>query len=160
MAKYKTSKGYHLRLDAELIESPAYRDLKSVARALLIEFANLYRPSRNGRLSISVRNAATLIRCNKTTAEKAFHELASHGFIRVTNMDQWQDKKAREWAVTWQSVGNREPTNEWKAWVEGANMCPLPLRQIKRPRPQNRTGCPKSGYRINIDMGQQYAAGG
>nr|CAA6811329.1 MAG: Unknown protein [uncultured Thiotrichaceae bacterium] len=139
MAKqYANQTGVHyLKLYDNLIESPAYRDLSTAARALLIEFARLYRPARNGGLSISTRKAIELLGVSKSTADRVFHELAAHGFIKLKSNESWQERKAREWAVTWEPVQKKEPTNEWMQWVEGADLCPLPKKsrsgKIKPP---------------------------
>ena len=53
--------GAYVQLHEVILASPAYRDLSPGARALLIEFLRIHRPSRNGRLSISILNAAKLL---------------------------------------------------------------------------------------------------
>ena len=139
MAKqYKNQPNEHyLKLNDSLIESSAYRDLSTAARALLIEFARIYRPTRNGGLSISTRKAIEWLGISKNTADKVFYELAAHGFIKLKSNESWQERKAREWAVTWEPLHQKEPTNEWMQWVEGADLCPLPKksrpRKIKSP---------------------------
>lgn len=109
-------KGGYIRKFEEILASPAYRDLTPVARCLLDEFQRIYRPQRNGQLSISVRRAAKLINIHKDTAGKAFIELAEHGFIKLVNSAEWRKALAREWALTFEPVNNREPTDEWKLW--------------------------------------------
>lgn len=130
MAK-QVSKEHHIRLNDSLLESPAYLDLKPPARALLIEFLRIHRPSRNGRLSISTRDAAERVNTTEPTVLKAFEELATHGFIRLTNHENWMERKAREWSLTMLPVGNHEPRNDWMNWTPGANLCPLPAKKKK-----------------------------
>lgn len=131
MAARQASKEHHLRLYDSLLDSPAYLDLKPPARALLIEFLRIYRPNRNGRLSISTRDAVTRLNVSEPTAIKAFEELATHGFIRLKNHENWMERKAREWELTMLQVNNREPSNDWMQWEQGANLCPLPTKQKK-----------------------------
>lgn len=131
MAKHQASKEHHIRLNDSLLESPAYIDLKPPARALLIEFLRIHRPSRNGSLSISTRHATYRLNVSEPTALKAFEELASHGFIRLTNNESWMERKAREWSLTMLPVGNHEPRNDWMNWIPGANLCPLPTKRKK-----------------------------
>lgn len=130
MAKQASKEHYILAYDS-LLNSPAYLDLRPPARALLIEFLRIHRPSRNGRLSISTRDAVTRLNVSEPTAIKAFEELATHGFIRLKNHENWMERKAREWELTMLSVNNHEPRNDWQGWTLGANLCPLPTRQKK-----------------------------
>jgi hypothetical protein len=131
MAAKQVSKEHHIRLYDSLLDSPAYLDLKPPARALLIEFLRIYRPFRNGRLSISTRDAVTRLNVSEPTAIKAFEELATHGFIRLRNHENWMERKAREWELTMLQVNNHEPRNDWMKWEQGANLCPLPTKQKK-----------------------------
>ncbi|MDX9989013.1 hypothetical protein [Thiothrix unzii] len=134
MAAKQASKEHHLRLYDSLLDSPAYLDLKPPARALLIEFLRIYRPSINGRLSISTREATERLNVTEPVALKAYYELAEHGFIRLKNHESWIDRKAREWELTMLPVNNHEPRNDWMQWTKGANLCPLPTKK-KKSRP-------------------------
>lgn len=136
MAKKPSSSAiqHHVRLNDDILNSPAYLDLKPPARALLIEFLRIHRPTRNGRLSISTRDATERLNVTEPVAMRAFEDLASHGFLRLTRLESWQERKAREWELTMLSVNNREPRNDWMQWVSGANLCPLPQRK-KKSRP-------------------------
>ena len=109
--------GGYVAIDHVLLDSKAYRDLKPAAKALLIEFANRYRPGRNGYISISVREAEKLVRASRRTVELAFKSLVEHGFIVMTNPHHWQNGRAREWRLTFQpGANNTEPTDEWERW--------------------------------------------
>jgi len=109
-------KGFN-RMCRVMFDSPAYRDLSLAARALLDEFTHIYRPERNGALSISTKNAARQLNCNERTAIKAFQELIEHGFLMLTEGHYWQQRKAREWRLTFEPCNNREPTDEWEQWT-------------------------------------------
>lgn len=142
--------GSYVRLYEEVLGSPAYRDLTPAARSLLLEFLRIFRPARNGALSISIVNCARLIRVNKDTAGRAFRELAEHGFIVMTQGEWWQERKAREWRLTFEESGGQEPTDDWKRWSPGS-----PLGSAKKTRSQNRgQACPDSGYRLVEKKGQ------
>ena len=135
MAKSRrASREHYLMLHDSLLNSAAYLDLKPPARALLIEFGRIYRPSRNGRLSISTREATTRLNVTEPVALKAFADLASHGFIRLKNLESWTERKAREWELTMFSVDGREPANDWLSWRKGVDLCSLP-RKHKKSRP-------------------------
>jgi len=119
MAKAKQHKrpnGYIHKWE-QILSSPAYRDLKPAARCLLEEFQRIYRPGRNGKLSISTKRAAELINISEPTASKAFYELVEHGFLVLTEGHLWQERRAREWRLTFElGANNREPTDEWMDW--------------------------------------------
>jgi len=130
--------GSFIQLHEEILASPAYRDLNPVARCLLTELQRIYRPSRNGRLSISVMNAAKLIRVNKDTASKAFRSLAEHGFIVLTKGAYWQERLAREWRLTFSEFNGREPTDDWKRWRLDQPVVTLPNKSQSQTRGQPR----------------------
>jgi len=130
--------GYFILLHEEILASPAYRDLTPAARSLLTEFQRIYRPTRNGHLSISVVNAARLIRVNKDTASKEFRSLAEHGFIILTRGEYWQERLAREWRLTFEPCNGREPTDDWKRWKPGQPVVTLPKKSRSQTRGQSR----------------------
>ncbi len=133
-----------------LVLSPEYRDLSTQARSLLVEFARIYRPGRNGNLSISTREVIEWLGVSKDTASKLFYELAEHGFIRQTEHENWMERQARKWEVTWESRNNREPGHDWKGWQPGKDICPLP----KKAKRKNKTPTPNKGARQSIQIGQ------
>ncbi len=149
MGVYK-QEGHYLRLYDSLINSAAYRDLSSQAKCLLVEFARIYRPNRNGDLSISTRQAMKLIRISDVTAGRIFYELAAHGFIKQTLCESWTHGKARSFQITWEPSNGREPTNEWLHWEPGANLCPLPMKSAHK----NKSSTLKEGARLPIKIGQ------
>ena len=89
--KYKRKGGYVQKYE-EWLASPAYRDLKPIARCLLEEFQRLFRPDRNGQLSISVANACKLVKASKESVSKAFYELADHGFLKPMKDAFWMER--------------------------------------------------------------------
>ena len=130
-------KGYWFATWDEWFESPAYRDLSMPARCLLQEFQHIYRPTRNGQLSISVQKAMKRLGCAKQTAQQAFRELSEHGFIKLRHGERWQERKAREWILTIERLNNHEPTDDWKHWKPGEPVNVLPRKnpkQKQRPR--------------------------
>jgi len=106
----------YLKLYEEYLESPAWRDLSTLARSLFVELQRIYRPSRNGKISLDVRKAATLLGVNKSTVGPAFKELESHGFIALDKAHLWRERRAREWRLTTEPCGNAEPTDDWRSW--------------------------------------------
>lgn len=125
--------GYWFAVWDEWFESPAYRDLSMPARCLLLEFQHIFRPTRNGQLSISVQQAMERLGCAKQTAQDAFRELTEHGFIKLKEHERWQERMAREWILTFERLNNHEPTDDWKEWKPGEPVFTLP-RKRTQPR--------------------------
>ena len=100
-------KGKFFQIPNSVLDSPAYRDLKPPARALIFEFGRDYTPQKNGRLFISTRQAVERLKVSEPVALRAFYELASHGFIKLTGHENWMERKARYWALTFKAINNR-----------------------------------------------------
>ncbi len=47
---------------------------------------------------------------------KAFKQLELHGFIELTEPQQWLNGKAREYRLTIETYNDCEPTDNWKKW--------------------------------------------
>ncbi len=149
MAKAKSyhRSGSYIRRYDEMMASPAYRDLNTVARCLLEEFQRIYRPGRNGKLSISTKNAKRLLRVSEPTAMTAFHSLTEHGFLVLSEGQLWMERKAREWRLTFEpDANNREPTDEWREW-----------KPVKKKSPTQKTiaDCSKNDSRLLKKQGQR-----
>lgn len=149
--KIKRQGGF-IQKHEEWLACPAYRDLKPSARCLLEEFQRVYRPDRNGQLSISVANAKVLLNVSKETASKAFYDLSEHGFIVLTKGQVWTERIAREWKLTFMPCGTREPTDEWKLWSKDN-----PVNSIRKKIPRRNIGqdCPKNIPRTGRNIGQE-----
>ena len=112
-AKKKT---YYFQVHEDWFNSDAFRTMQLPARSLLLEFLNIYRPSRNGALVISTRQAKEKLGVAESTAIKAFHELVEHGFLILINYHNWTERKAREFELTIKNRDGREPKDLWKLW--------------------------------------------
>jgi predicted ArsR family transcriptional regulator len=67
---------FHWQLD-----SPAWKDLDPVARAIYVELTRRYNGSNNGRIGYSARQAAQDLKISKDTAARGLRSLEAHGFI-------------------------------------------------------------------------------
>jgi AraC-like DNA-binding protein len=92
----------HLRLYHWFTGSPAWRALKPVERTLYVELCQRYNGSNNGRLGLSVRDAAEALHVSKSTAARAFRTLVERGFIDTVRRGHFDRKKrhASEWRLT------------------------------------------------------------
>lgn len=124
-----------LTIEADWFESPAYRDLSMTARNLLTEFLNIYRPTLNGKLSISTRRASDRLSLSENTCIKAFGELVEHGFLILVNHESWTQGKAREFELTVRPMpGSLAGKNCWKDWEPGRPVSKLPNKKKSRPQ--------------------------
>lgn len=126
--KRRAACGYqYIQKDSEWLESPAYRDLRPLARCLLEEFLIVYRPTRNGKLSLPTKRAAARLGVTENTILSAYDDLIEHGFLVLVSSEQWVERMAREWRLTMMPSGNREPSDDWKRWEADQ-----PVRRTRR----------------------------
>lgn len=110
----------HVVLFRNLFESPAYRDLTPGARDVLHELMYRFNGINNGRLPLSVREAAERTNCSDNTAQKRLEELQNHGFIKCAQKGAFtrKDRHASEWTITFYDLDNNPPTSEYRNWKE------------------------------------------
>ncbi len=108
----------HVRMYWWLIDCPAYRHLSCYGRALLIEFIYRHNGGNNGRVLMSVREAADRLGVAFNTALKALGELQDKGFIRTAKAGSFtlKHRHATEWYLTMYAVGDTKPTKEFMNW--------------------------------------------
>ena len=83
MSKQKKTLPRYVMLFHWMLNSPAWKDLDAIARAIYLELSFRYNGSNNGRIGYSVRQAAEDLKIGKSTAARALWKLQSHGFIVV-----------------------------------------------------------------------------
>jgi IclR helix-turn-helix domain len=85
-----------------LRQSPAWRTLKPVGRAALVEIIGIYNGGNNGWLAMSARTLAAAINVSRATAARALKELTERGFIEQTRPSAFSCKVrlASEWRLT------------------------------------------------------------
>ena len=91
-----------MRLYYWLLESPAWRSLTAVERALYLELCQRYNGVNNGRLGLSVRDAGEAVHVSKNTAARALRRLEKRGFVETVRRGHFDRKKrhASEWRLT------------------------------------------------------------
>ena len=117
----------------EILLSPAYRSLDTVARALLVELVMLDNGRNNGSLWLGVRDA--IDRLGMTDARpitKAFNLLESTGLIVMTKDAHFSIKaaetsRARCWGLTWITIDGAPPLHTWRDYHP-----PAKSRECKR----------------------------
>jgi len=119
MAKIKKSynhPGGVIAFPRAVLKSAAYNDLSCNARAMMLEFQNVWKP-HEPTIHYSVRRVAEKLKVSLSTASRLLKELADHDFIEVAEESHWLNGKAREYHLKWLPAHNREPSNDWMNWA-------------------------------------------
>jgi len=129
-----------------------YKRKGSYIRKWADEFQLIYRPGRNGHLSISTRRAVELLRVSENTVKNAFYELVEHGFLALSKGEVLAQRMAREWRLTIEPCNGREPTDDWRNWEPGKPVATIFRKKTwDQKRGQN---CPNNGDRLPQKQGQ------
>ena len=112
--------GRFVQLLNVMLESAAWRSLPASARAVYIEVAKLYNGSNNGRLALSVRDAAARCRVNKDTVSASLRLLEDHGLIECAMPGSFslKTRHASEWRLTAKRCDRTGvlATHAYRAW--------------------------------------------
>jgi hypothetical protein len=117
-------------LSYPMLQSPAWRSLGGSAAKVFLELRCRFHGHNNGKLALSLEEAARLLHMGKATALAAFAELVEKGFVVCTRKGQWYGRLASTWAVTDKGVDGNPPTNAWRQWKPGPVL--KPNRKTKR----------------------------
>ena len=110
------SKERFVKLTYTLIESEAWRWLRPISKAVYIELKQRYNGLNNGKISLSLAEAARILRASKSTIQKALLELEEHGFIKLVKKGYFTGRMASEYALTDEQLDGYPPTREWRQW--------------------------------------------
>ena len=110
--------GRHVQAYPEVLDSPESKALSKTAQLLLFRLTMKCDPhSRNGEIAYSVRQAAEDCGVKEKTASRAFDELQHAGFIDLARWYPKNERKAREWRLTFfPSANGKQPSDNWKGW--------------------------------------------
>lgn len=100
-----------------MARSEAWRSLGGAAIKVWIELHTRFHGGNNGKLNLSLDEAARALRLGKATVDRALTELIEKGFLVRTRKGQWFGRKASLFALTNKSCDGRPATNEWMRWV-------------------------------------------
>ena len=120
-SKRSNKEGQYLSLSYYQLRSPAWRSLSGAGVKVLLELHTRFNGTNNGRVFLSLNEAAELLGMGKATAKRAFDELQEKGFIVQTKKGNWYNRAAHEWRLTlkpsFDGRGKRTtPTHDWKEW--------------------------------------------
>ena len=97
-----------------MVKHRAWRGLSGPAVKVWLELRARYNGGNNGRLTLSLREAAELLGMGKTTAQRAFAELQAAGFLSLEKEGCWYGRKAHEWRCTDIPMGRDSSTRDWQ----------------------------------------------
>ncbi len=103
-------------LTYELLQSPAWRSLSGPAVKIFLELRSRFNGGNNGKLTLSLDEAARILFLGKATVLRGLNELKNHGLIVCTRRGHWYGRMASTWAVTDREVDGAPPANTWRRW--------------------------------------------
>lgn len=129
--------GQFLLISYTMARSPAFRSLTGAALKVWVELRTRYNGHNNGLVSLSLREAATLLGMSQTTAQRALMQLEVKGFIKRRTRGSWYGRKAAEFIIADKSYDGNPPTRDWQKW-RPKNKSSVPRQTAKR-----RSGSPE-----------------
>ena len=115
----------YIKIEHWIIRSKAWQILSPREVRILLLLLERYNGVNNGRISLSIREAARHGKMSKTTAQKAIERLTELGFIKITFKGSFSQKiidnsgrwYASEYALTCKPIGNNPATKEFMSWL-------------------------------------------
>jgi DNA-binding transcriptional ArsR family regulator len=105
-------------LGYSFVRSPAFRSLSGPAVKVFMEVRCRFNGGNNGKLTLSLEEAARLLGLGKATVSRALAELEEKGFVICTKRGQWYGRQASTWAVTLLPVDGHLATHKYKQWQQ------------------------------------------
>ena len=105
-----------VKLTYPLIESEAWKWLRPISKAVYIELKRRYNGLNNGKISLSLSEAAHILKASKSSISTALKQLEMHGFIKLIKKGYFTGRMASEYALTDEQLDGFPPTREWRQW--------------------------------------------
>ena len=106
-----------------LLKSAAWRSLSGAAVKVFLELHTRFNGANNGRVFLSMNEAASALGLGKATVQRAFKDLEAKGFIALEQEGNWYGRMAHEWRLTTKPMhttkGRQTPSNDWRDWRPG-----------------------------------------
>jgi DNA-binding transcriptional MocR family regulator len=146
--KRRDSDGQYVNSPHALLKSKAWRSLSGAAIKVWFELHTRFNGGNNGKLHLSMNEAAKLLHISKSTAQRAFAELEEKGFIVLQTPGSWYGGRAHEWRLTTKRMnttkGAQLATNDWRYWREKTEVDP-PENPSPKAMGSNRYPSPATG---------------
>ena len=137
-------KGKFTTINLYVVDAPAWRALRTSSHSLFIILCLEWggpKYNNNGKITLSVRQAAERMGVSRDTAAKAFRELQAKGFILVTkggSLGVTGHGKCPEYEITSIEMPHREKSNSFLKWTPD-NDFDVFVHPTKNPAGKNKT---------------------
>ena len=137
-------KGKFTTLNLYVVDALAWRAVKTTSHSLFILLCLEWsgpKYNNNGKITLSVRQAAERMGVSRDTAAKAFRELQAKGFIVVTkggSLGVTGYGKCPEYEITSIEMPHREKSNSFLKWTPG-NDFDVFAHPVKNPAGKNKS---------------------
>lgn len=115
-AKGRNETEQYVNLPYAMLLSPAWLSLSGAAVRVWLLVRTRFNGGNNGRLTLSLEEAARILHVAKGTVLRGFQELEEKGFLVCSRRGQWYGRLASQWAVTDKGVDGAMPTYAWRHW--------------------------------------------
>jgi biotin operon repressor len=116
----RSEEGQYIPLPYAQIKSPAWRSLSGAAVKVWLELHTRYNGGNNGKLHLSMKEAAEILGIGRATVKRAFDELEAKGFLVLEIPGDWYCRRAHDWRLTTKpmqgSKGKVAATLDWRGW--------------------------------------------
>ena len=111
-------KGGFFTMPHHIWDSDAMRDCDPSSRVIFMEILRRFNGYNNGKISLSVREAADKANVSIGTANKKIRKLVEVGLIKITRDSGFNMKgrTAREFEITFHKVNNQPAKNTFKTY--------------------------------------------
>jgi hypothetical protein len=96
-----TTKEQYTPLPYAQLKSEAWRSLSGAAVKVWLELHTRYNGSNNGKLHLSLNEAAENLGLGKATVQRAFVELETKGFLKLEKRGNWYSRRAHDATQDW-----------------------------------------------------------
>jgi hypothetical protein len=119
----KARRSGFVKLDHELMDSPAWRTASPPVRCLVLAIWRRHNGANNGTIPFGRREAQSDLGCGSMQATRYLRDAQDRGFIVPTRRGAFDWKSgaraatATTWRITIEPCNGRVPTNDWGDWV-------------------------------------------
>ena len=116
----RSDEGQYMTLSYAHLKSPAWRSLSGAAVKVWFELHTRFNGGNNGKLHLSMNEAAEILGLGKATVKRAYDELVEKGFLVLEKRGNWYSRRAHDWRLTSKPMqtakGKTPPTLDWRNW--------------------------------------------
>ena len=116
----RSDEGQYVLMPYAMIKSSAWRALSGPAVKLWLELHTRFNGGNNGKVFLSMNEAAEILGLGKATVQRAFEDLQDKGFLVLEREGDWYHRRAHEWRLTTKATQTRyckkAATNDWRLW--------------------------------------------